>query len=203
MVISVKNLWAPGVGMNVFASSPNQDITFTIASINLGTLPGFGQPTVSAVPFRFTVANTVGGEPVDLTPPYTSDAAGTEPDFVANADYVTVLSYTDKDQYLSDVPWTVDFIGASNGDTVLEVGEIAEITLWLMDRDTSVAVGATSSISVMNGTGDSLGGDGGVTTANELTTNVGFSIEMKPARGAIIQIDRTTPPALGTVMNLR
>ena len=86
----------------------------------------------------------------------------------------------------------------------MEVGETAEITLWLMDRDTSVAVGATSSISVMNGTGDSLGGDGGVaTTALQLSTNTGFSIEMKPARGAIIQVDRTTPPALGTVMQLQ
>ena len=152
----------------------------------------------------FTVANAVGGEPVDLTPPYTADDAGTDPDLVTNADYVTVLSYTDEEQYLSDVPWTVNFVGANNGDNLLEIGEAAEITVWLLDLDTSVAVGATSSVAVMNGTGDGLGGNGGIdTTATILSTNTGFSIEMKPARGAIIQVDRTTPPSLRTVMQLK
>ncbi len=152
----------------------------------------------------FTVANAVAGEPVALTPPYTADGLGTDPDLVPNADYVTVLSYTDPESYLSDVPWTVKFIGKNNGDAVLEVGEAAEITLWLMDQDTSVLISATSSVDIMNGTGDGLGGDGGIVSlATALTTNTGFSIEMKPARGAIIQIDRTTPPALGTVMQLR
>ena len=152
----------------------------------------------------FTVANAVGGEPVDLTPPYTANDAGTDPDLVSGADYVTVLSYTDEEQYLSDVPWTVKFVGANNGDTLLEVGEAAEITIWLLDLDTSVSVGATSSVATMNGTGDGQGGDGGVDiTAKILSTNTGFSIEMKPARGAIIQVDRTTPPALRTVMRLQ
>ena len=153
---------------------------------------------------NFTVANAVGGEPVDLTPPYMADEAGTDPDVVAGADYVTVLSYTDDRQYLSDVPWTVKFVGGNNGDNLLEVGETAEITVWLMDQDTSVAVTATSSVAVMNGTGDSLGGDGGVDSAtNMLTEKITFSIEMKPARGAIIQVDRTTPASLRTVMRLQ
>ena len=78
----------------------------------------------------FTVANAVGGEPVDLTPPYTADEAGTDPDLVSGAEYVTVLSYTDETQYLSDVPWTVNFVGANNGDNLLEVGEAAEITIF-------------------------------------------------------------------------
>ena len=152
----------------------------------------------------FTVANAVGGEPVSLAPPYTADGLGTDPDVVPNAEWVTVLSYTDPEQYLSDVPWTVKFLGKNNGDTVLEVGEAAEITLWLMDQDTSVPVGATSSVLIMNGTGDGVGGAGGIAgLANSLSTNTDFSIEMKPARGAIIQIDRTTPPALGTVMQLQ
>ena len=152
----------------------------------------------------FTVANAVGGEPVDLTPPYTADEAGTDPDLVSGAEYVTVLSYTDESQYLSDVPWTVNFVGANNGDNLLEVGEAAEITVWLLDLDTAVAVTATSSVAVMNGTGDSLGGDGGIsTTAGMLVVNTQFSIEMKPARGAIIQVDRTTPPSLRTVMQMQ
>ncbi len=152
----------------------------------------------------FTVANAVGGEPVDLTPPYTADAAGTDPDLVSGADYVTVISYTDESQYLSDVPWSITFLGASNGDNLLEVGEAAEITVWLMDLDTSVAVGATSSIALMNGTGDSLGGDGGIgAAADVLDVKTEFSIEMKPARGAIISVDRTTPPSLRTVMQLK
>ena len=152
----------------------------------------------------FTVANAVGGEPVDLTPPYTADEAGTDPDLVSGAEYVTVISYTDETQYLSDVPWTVKFVGANNGDNLLEVGEAAEITVWLLDQDTSVVVAATSSVAVMNGTSDSLGGEGGISAAaNVLDVNTAFSIEMKPARGAIIQVDRTTPPSLRTVMQLQ
>ena len=67
-----------------------------------------------------------------------------------------------------------------------------------------MAVTATSSVAVMNGTGDSLGGDGGISvTEGVLVVNTQFSIEMKPARGAIIQVDRTTPPSLRTVMQLQ
>ncbi len=44
----------------------------------------------------FIVSNAVSGEPVDLTPPYTSDGAGTDPDISSGAEYKTIVAYTDK-----------------------------------------------------------------------------------------------------------
>ncbi len=83
----------------------------------------------------FVVSNAVAGEPVDLTPPYDTDSALTDPDIVSGAEYKTVISYIDQNQYLSDIPWTVSWIGNSNSDNLLEEGEKAEITVWLLTRD--------------------------------------------------------------------
>jgi flagellin FlaB len=88
---------------------------------------------------KFVVGNAIAGEPVDLTAPYTADDSGTDPDMVAGAEYKTVISFMDKYQYLADVPWTIKLLGQSNADTLLEEGEKAEITVWLLQRVHSVA----------------------------------------------------------------
>ena len=164
---------------------------------------GFVGTTETVFQVSFTVANAVDGEPVDLTPPYTKDGSGTDPDVSAGAEYVTVLSYWDENQYLPDVPWTVDFIGFNNGDTLLEVGEAAEITVWLLDRNTAVSAATSSSVSYMDGTANG-GGKGGITATDTLLVkNRKFRIEMKPSRGAIVSIERKIPPSLRTVMDLR
>jgi flagellin FlaB len=74
----------------------------------------------------FVISNAVSGEPVDLTPPYLEGEDGTDPDIDSGAEYKTVVSYTDKNQYLSDVPWTVSWVGNSNTDSLLEEGEKAD-----------------------------------------------------------------------------
>ncbi len=159
--------------------------------------------TKSIFKVSFTVANAVSGQPVDLTPPYTADGSSTDPDLSVGAEYVTVISYSDENQYMPDVPWTVTFVGFSNGDNLLEQGETAEITVWLMDRNNGTSITSSSSISLMDGTSGG-GGEGGISsTASLLVKNRSFSIEMKPPRGAIISVDRTTPPSLKTVMQLR
>jgi flagellin-like protein len=43
----------------------------------------------------FVLANAIAGEPVDLTPPYTADESGTDPDISSGAEYKTVISYQD------------------------------------------------------------------------------------------------------------
>ena len=65
----------------------------------------------------FIVSNAVAGEPVDLTAPYTKGDDGTDPDIVSNAEYKTVISYIDNNQYLSDIPWSLDWVGDDNGDS--------------------------------------------------------------------------------------
>jgi flagellin-like protein len=56
----------------------------------------------------FVVANAIAGEPVDLTPPYAASDTGTDPMIVASAEYKTVISYIDTNQFLADVPWSID-----------------------------------------------------------------------------------------------
>ena len=147
----------------------------------------------------FVVSNAVAGEPVDLTPPYTEGGSGTDPDWSSGAEYKTVVSFVDQNQYLPDVPWTVSWIGNNNSDNLLEAGEKAEITVWLLERATGVA-NATDS----NGVGGWDGTTGGILEGGTLLgTNDKFTLEMKPESGAVLTIQRTAPSRLDTVMDLK
>ena len=154
--------------------------------------------------FSFVVASAVGSsDPVDLTPPYTKDDTGTDPDVVSGAAYRTTLNYSDKNNFLSDIPWTVQFIGNSNSDFMLDNNEKAEITGWLLDRNTATAIDSNDSVAYMDGTGDG-GGDGGLTSSGTLLTiSDRFTIEMNPPGGAVITIQRTLPAAFKNVMDLK
>jgi flagellin FlaB len=78
-------------------------------------------PTVDTI--VFTVSLVAGGDPVDLTP---DDTATT--DAVENT---VVIGYRDNSQLVNDVPWTIVWIGANDGDNLLEDNELAEITVTL------------------------------------------------------------------------
>jgi flagellin FlaB len=87
-----------------------------------------------------------------------------------------VVGYRDADQYEPDVTWSVNWIVTKDGttaDDLLEEGELAEITVDLS----------------------------GLTTA--LATNTAFTLEVKPPTGAVLSINRTTPAAIESVMDLR
>jgi len=151
----------------------------------------------------FVVSNAAAGDPIDLTPPYTADDSGTDPDVVSGAQYATVISYTDQNQYLNDVPWTIAWPGYNNGDNILELNEKAEITVWLLDRNTATGIGSSDSVAYMDGTANG-GGSGGMTSSNTvLTTNDEFTIEVKPPKGAALVIQRTLPARFDTVMDLK
>jgi len=151
----------------------------------------------------FVVSNAVAGEPIDLTPPYTDEDTDTDPTISSGAEYVTIVSYTDANQYLNDVPWSVAWPGYDNSDNILEVNEKAEITVWLLDRNTLTAIGADDSAAYMDGTADG-GGTGGMASTNTLlTTNDEFTVEVKPPTGATLIIERTLPARLDTVMDLK
>ena len=77
----------------------------------------------------FVVSNAISGEPADLTSDFPADDSGIDSTVVAGAESVTVISYTDKNQYLNDVPWTVSFLGNNDSDKLLEDNEKAEITV--------------------------------------------------------------------------
>lgn len=147
----------------------------------------------------FVISNAVAGEPIDLTPPYTANESGSDPDISSGAEYKTVVSFTDKNQFIADVPWSVSWIGNNNSDNLLEAGEKAEITVWLLERATGVA-NATDS----NGVGGWDGTTGGILEGGTLLgTNDKFTLEMKPESGAVLTIQRTAPSRLDTVMDLK
>lgn len=151
----------------------------------------------------FTVTAAMPNEGVDLTPPYAAGDSGIDPDVVAGAQYVTVISYLDKDQYLSDIPWSVRFVGSSNGDKVLDRDEVAEITVWLLDRDTAKAVTQDDSVAFMNGTTDG-GGAGGFTSTNTpVVRGKEFTLEIRPPKGQVVSLNRTIPDSVSAVMDLR
>lgn len=150
----------------------------------------------------FIVSNSLAGEPVDLTAPYITDDSGTDPDIVPSAITATIVSYADENQRFNDLPWTVSFVGNNNNDTLLEDGEKAEITVWLMDRATATAVGSNNSIGYMDGSSNG-GGAGGLTSTGTLVVkSTRFVIELTPQLGAPLTIQRAIPPGLRNVMNL-
>ncbi len=106
----------------------------------------------------FTLALISDGDPVDLTS--------------AAADRVVVMSYRDGTQVVNDLDFTVAWVGANDGDDMLESNELAEITVDLSGL------------------------------ATVLGPNTGFTVEIKPPTGAVLKIERTTPAAIETVMDL-
>ena len=163
----------------------------------------YNSGTTTVYKVSFVVANAVAGEAIDLTAPYTADDSSVDPDFSANAEYRTVISYTDQNQFLSDVPWTVDFVGNSSSDSLLEAGEKAEITVWLLSRNYAVA-NATDNNGTAAWAADSRGGHGILSSSGTvLTTNDQFTIEVKPSTGSVMTIQRTVPVRLDTVMDLK
>ena len=130
----------------------------------------------------FTLGSVLGGEPIDFTAPAASGAN----DGTANtstSENKVVISYIDQDQKVNDLYWTVTKLGDSDGDDLLEQNEKFEITIGNAD----------------NGTGggnliDALGTD--------LTVNKTFTIEVKTPVGAVLNIERTMPAYVDSIMNL-
>ncbi|MCJ7522137.1 MAG: hypothetical protein MUP21_07970 [Dehalococcoidia bacterium] len=106
----------------------------------------------------FSVGNALDGEAIDLT-----DSTGNN---------VTVISYSSENVRTEELSWTAAPQGWSDSDTLLEAGEMFEITVD------------------MTGAGESIG------------TYHTFTIEMKPPVGSALRMERTTPAALDAVMIL-
>lgn len=145
----------------------------------------------------FTVSNAVQGESVNLTPPYTFNSAGDDPDVSSGAQYRTIISYSDNDQFLSDLPWTVAWPGFDNSDDMLDPGEKAEITVWLFDRDNTVT-------NATDNNGIKVSSTGGLLSASTIpSANDKFTLELKPESGATLNIQRTLPGRLDSIIDLR
>ena len=142
----------------------------------------------------FVVQQTPGADAIDLTPPFTSDGSAVDPDSSVTTNRVTI-QYSDLNQVLQDVPWTMKIIGTGT-DNILDIGEKAEITVWLLNRNTGTAIDATDSIAYMT--------SGGFTSSNTLLDqNDTFTLQLQPTDGSVMILERTLPASLHSVNNLK
>ncbi len=152
----------------IFSAQKGQDAIFSALSearVTLeikGSVFAYGNTTsknLTAV--TVTLANSLKGEAIDLTP--NTDG---------NSTHAAIISYTDENQHVSDLPWTVNWSGKNNGDYSLDQDEQAVITIDL------------SGLAPSPGTYDE------------------FTIEMKPLVGAPLILSRTLPARIDAVMEL-
>lgn len=95
---------------------------------------------------------------IDLTPPYTVNSTGIDPD-LSTSDIATVVSVTTDNIGISSAAWSVTFPGDDDGDSFLEKGERAEITVWLMPEDLANGwfdLGSGNSDPYMDSSGEAL-----------------------------------------------
>ena len=133
-----------------------------------------GTATTTVGTLVFVVTNAVAGEPIDLTAPTDVGDDGI-PD--AGSAHKAVMAYDDENQQIEDLAYTVTYLGDNDGDSLLEVGEKAQITAKV-----GKAITATS--------GTALG------------KNTQFTLEFSPPKGAVMILQRTTPAQIDSVMNL-
>jgi len=127
----------------------------------------------------FTVSNVLGGDPLDFTPP-TAGTNGVISD--SPALNKVVINYVDQVQEITNLFWTVTKVGKDDGDNMLEAGEKFQVNV-----------------------GDSVDGNGNLVDAltTDLGVNTTFNLNVITPTGAILTIERTTPPSLDTINNLR
>ena len=84
----------------------------------------------------------------------------------------------------------------------MEEGEKAEISVWLLERNTGTAIGDADSTGEY-AAADVNGASGILEGGTLIGTNDQFTIEIKPESGAVLTIQRTAPSRLDTVMDLK
>ena len=129
----------------------------------------------------FTISNVLGGEPVNFIAPTADSATGVAASGSSN---VVVINYIDEDQAVNDLYWTVTKLGNADADDLLEDNEKFKITIG----STTAGSGAGNLIDALT---------------TDLTINTIFSLVIQTPVGAVLEIERTTPPYIDTIMNLR
>ena len=121
----------------------------------------------------FTLANALAGKGIDFTE--TSDL---DNDGLLNDEgtilHTTIITYFDKIQRIEDIAWTKVQVGKGDGDNILEPNEKFTITVELTTALT--------------------------TPLDEYDT---FTLEIKPAIGAALILERTIPPVVDAILDLK
>ncbi len=91
----------------------------------------------------------------------------------ATQNNTTVVSYLDKNQVVDDIAWTTTQIGKGDDDSVLDPGEKIEVTVDVSHLSPRMTKYST------------------------------FQIEVKPSKGSAVTIERTIPPVVDAIVDLR
>jgi flagellin FlaB len=126
---------------------------------------------------KFVLANVLGGEHVDFTPPADANHDGISDN---GSDNVVVINYQDKSQTVDNIFWTADKLGNADDDDLLEDQERFEITI-----------------------GDASGNLTDALSGNPLSVKTTFNLEILTPGGATLNIERTTPAWIDSIINLR
>jgi archaeal flagellin FlaB len=130
------------------------------------------------------IAKSDAGTSVDSVVMTLSLVAGGEPVDMGITPRKVVIGYRDANQVVNSLDWTIEDGGwlvtidgatSADADNLLEPGELVEVTVPLTGLDAE----------------------------NLLGTNTEFTLEIKPPVGAVINMTRTTPPAIESVMELQ
>ena len=119
------------------------------------------------------VAQTDGTEVTDVIFSVANAAGGESIDLTAPVSNTLIIDYRDSAQRSANLTWTLTWVVRNDTDDLLEEGELAEITV-----DVS-----------------------GLTTP--LVENTQFALEIKPAEGGVVVVERTTPAFQDTIIDLR
>jgi flagellin FlaB len=132
----------------------------------------------------FTVSNVLNGEAIDFTQPTENGTTGRAAGGASSTNKV-VINYIDKDQTVNDLYWSVTKLGNADSDYLLENNEKFKITVG----------GPTAGVAPGNLI-DAL-------VTSDLGENTKFSLVVQTPVGAVLEIQRTTPAYIDSIMNLR
>jgi flagellin FlaB len=133
----------------------------------------------------FTLASVLGGEAIDFTEPAADTGNDGQAQTGTSSTNKVVINYYDQYQKVTNLYWTVTKLGKDDGDYLLSTDEKFQIT-----------IGSSS-----NGT--SGGNLIDALSSHYLGVNTTFNIELVAPTGAVLTIERTTPPYMDSIINLR
>jgi flagellin FlaB len=197
-------------GVTAYASiaGGSGQVTDTFSTAAGGTPAAIGEAVTR---IQFTIGNVAAGEPINMASSGTLNGTEDTVDIptedlarLSGADdqHTTIVSYDDQYNHFSDCTWTANFIGKNDGDDLLEADEKVMITVWLMDADFAGTGTDSFALNAADASGDYYFSNSDETSSYLIDTDHEFRLELKPAEGAAMLIERTTPANLDDVMDL-
>ncbi len=122
---------------------------------------------------------------MDFTPPTANLTAHNGTADTSVSTNKVVISYIDKDQQVENLYWSLTNLGGGDTDNILEPNEKFQIIIG----GTSPTSGAGNLINALN-------------QSSLLGVNKTFTIVVKTPVGAVLEIERTTPAYIDTIINL-